>query len=203
VRPAFTYRVGQGPRATRTWVVRSVQEPTVSIVQHQFGLALVKEYVRAPREKRAVQVMKGRPQTLTTSCPLPKSWASVVAPRTDSHVSMHQQPADQSRKRTAPAQSSAGTNLAAMSVDMSTHPPGTSGPATAVLSLQEQIAQAVAAAIQPLMGLSVQVQTLQQEITAMRSDAVDISDEEDDVEVTAVSIPSAVARGSDAAYTPY
>ena len=49
VRPSFTFRVGQVLRATRTWSVRSVQEPAVSALQHQFGLALVMGFVRTPR----------------------------------------------------------------------------------------------------------------------------------------------------------
>jgi len=206
MRPAFTFRVGQGLRATRTWIVRSVQEPTVSIVQHQFGLALVKEFVRTPREKKPVQVMKARPQNLTEDSPFPKSWAAVVATGTDSHVNTSQQAASASRKRSALDAAAAGTNQVAMSIDTpSTQQMPAIGPSIPVLSLQEQIAQAVASAIQPLMGLSVQVRTLQEEIAAMRADVVDGSDEEDGAEVTAVSFPSAVPpqRTSHTAFKPY
>ena len=77
-RPSFTFRVGQGVRATRTWIVRSVQEPPVSIVQHPFGIAVMKEYVRAPRQKPQVQVMRSALKQPNTNSVLPKSWAAVV-----------------------------------------------------------------------------------------------------------------------------
>ena len=151
--------------------------------------------------------MKGRPQTLTKSNPLPKSWAAVVASGGDNHVNTHQQPAKQALKRTAPETPAAGTSVNAMNID--THAAVQTQqivPAIPLLSLQEQIAQAVAAALQPLMGLTAQVQTLQEEITAMRA-VVDVSDdEEEDVEGAAVSFPSAVPpqRASHTAgFSPY
>ena len=193
--PVFTFRVGQGLRATRTWIVRSMQEPSVKILQHQFGLALIKEYVRTPQDKKPVQVMRSRPQISSKSTPLPSSWAAVVASGTTTGVVDGRHAAKQSLKRDAPS-----TPVSTcMSVDAVVVAPtvaaafGAMPSACApVLSLQEQIAQAIAVALQPVTALSAQVRTLQEEITAMRAPADAPEEGMDDAEIVAVSYPSAV-----------
>jgi len=168
VRPMFTFRVGQGMSSTRTWIVRAVEEPSATIVQHPFGLAVVKPFARTPQDRKPVQVMKPVAKSVNKSVPhvpLPKSWAAVVGSGgAKSALSQPRQAAPQPLKRPHPA------------ADLPMQMEDTASPATAMGSASSTgtptIQEQIAAALQPVLGLAAQVQCLQQEIAAMRCPGV-------------------------------
>ena len=202
VQPSFTFRVGQGLRATRTWIVRAQQEPQTNVLQHTFGLSVVKEYARVPREKQPMQVMKPVAKNHSKQSPLPKTWAGVVASGcgsnpTEKLESPHQQ---QRRPKRTATEAMFSSTVPAMNMETPQLPPGSLSPQNSCATdLQGQIAQAIAAALQPMMT---QVKVMQEEICAMRDAdvVVDVSEDErldghdggDDCVATVTAVPSAV-----------
>ena len=125
VSPEYTFR--QGSR--RTWIVRAATEPHITKVQHDQGLAVVKEAKSRPAATSPTIekfVAKADPQSVASSSKkaMPQSWASIVrnGPPAAS--------ATQAAPRAAPS-------------------PQAPQPVHSTIGLEKILASAIAAALQP------------------------------------------------------
>ena len=79
VTPIHTFRHG----FRRTWIVRATADPIETIIQHDFGIAVVKEAVAKPRvvatERFQAPVRTASTFMRETASNYPKSWVGVVS----------------------------------------------------------------------------------------------------------------------------
>ena len=79
VTPIHTFRHG----FRRTWIVRATTDPIETIIQHDFGIAVVKEAVAKPRvvatERFQAPVRTASTFMRKTASNYPKSWVGVVS----------------------------------------------------------------------------------------------------------------------------
>ena len=170
VSPEYTFR--QGSR--RTWIVRAATEPHITKVQHDQGLAVVKEAKPRPAATSPTIekfVAKADPQSVASSSKkaMPQSWASIV--------------------RNGPPAASA-TQAAPRAA-----PPQAPQPVHSTIGLEKILASAIAAALQPFQEQFEKMQCaivqLQEETQCGYSD-MEFSDLEDTEEKS--DSPAAPAR---------
>lgn len=185
--PLHTYRVGDGLRATRTWVVRSAQTPPKTLLPHSFGLACVKKWEPPVGPSRPVQVFSQPKQCFHVAKVLPRAWGPKSEfPLPATHGNGEQR---QGLKRRAEA-----TDAPMEPVQASMAPAA----ATEQPDLVAIVAAAVLAALTPL---TTQVNAMQQEFAALRA-PVDFYSTEAEInpEEGEVSQPT---KGAGKGFTPY
>ena len=161
VHPVTTFR----RQLTRTWVVRAEKAPTERILQHDYGIAVIQDVVF--KQAAAKPRMVWNP----TKAEMPQSRTK---PATTWAARLQGAESSRSRERVVPAATAREVQPAAAPAAVAVEPPRTAayGPPCSGSSSQDMAAIVREAVKQAMDPLQKKVESLQQEMAAMKVEAI-------------------------------
>ena len=203
VHQLYTYRQG----VWRTWIVRSTQEPTDELLQHDFGLAVINDAAPQNNPLSTERLHTSRPDRNSHALAkrfvqgpshAPKSWVGVVVGDSDPATAL---PTERHKNAgavgaAAAVQSQASASIPRAPVLEPPQPATMSQPAWNPANIMEMLGTAIEAAMKPLRGqleativpMQKTIESLQAEFVAIRELAAAGDDDMSDAAASGTSL---------------